>query len=303
MTTLSPRVGISALEGAADLSDFAAILDRAEALGVDTIELPTYEQDLVIGGRVRRSQLDRLKAICAGRGVAYTVHGPLAINFMDEAFRLPRHYEVLQASMEVAAELGAVHYVMHAGNMPMSQHDGMEAAYARQREWLHRAGELGRQHGMLVCVETLFVDDAARFHTATPSRLAREIKAVGHPFLRGTLDFSHSAINLTYSGGDLVQECAALTPLCNHLHIHDSFGRIDDIWMYTQGERVAYGHGDLHLPVGWGDLPWDAILRDCVFPPGVIFNIELNPRFWYAAEECVAATRALAAKARIATWG
>ena len=198
--------------------------------------------------------------------MAYTVHGPLAINFMDEPFRLPRHYEVLQASMEVAAELGAVHYVMHAGNMPMSQHDGMEAAYARQREWLHRAGELGRQHGMLVCVETLFVDDAARFHTATPSRLAREIKAVGHPFLRGTLDFSHSAINLTYSGGDLVQECAALTPLCNHLHIHDSFGRIDDIWMYTQGERVAYGHGDLHLPVGWGDLPWDAILRDCVFP-------------------------------------
>jgi hypothetical protein len=39
-------------------------------------------------------------------------------------------------------------------------------------------------------------------------------------------------------------------------------------------------------------------MAECEFPEGVIFNIELNPRFWYAAKECVAATRALAAQAR-----
>jgi hypothetical protein len=38
-------------------------------------------------------------------------------------------------------------------------------------------------------------------------------------------------------------------------------------------------------------------MEACVFPDGVLFNIELNPRFWYAADECVAATRALAMQA------
>ena len=300
MAPQRPRIGISALEGHPDLVDFGPMLDEVERLGVDTVELPTYEQDVVVGGRIRRPQLDRLKSLCAGRAVAYTVHGPLAINFMDEPFRLQRHFDVLKASVEAAAELEAVHYVMHAGNMPMSQHDGLEAGYARQREWLHRAGEVGREHGMLICVETLFVDDAARHHTPSPRRLARELAAIGHSHVRATLDFSHSAINLTYTGGDFVGECAELAPFSNHLHIHDSFGRIDDIWMYTQGERVAYGHGDLHLPVGWGDLPWTALMERCVFPPGVVFNIELPRRHWNAAAECIEATRAMAAQARVA---
>lgn len=300
MTALRSRVGISALEGAADLSDFGAMLDDVQALGVDTIELPTFDQDVVVGGRIFRPQLDRLKALCVGRGIPYTVHGPLAINFMDEPFRLQRHYDVLQASVEAAAELGAETYVMHAGNCPMAQHDGLESAYGRQREWLHRAGDLGRAHGMLICVETLFVGDAAREHTPGPRRLARELAAIGHSHVRATLDFSHAFINLTYTGGDLVEECVDLAPLSNHLHIHDSFGRIDDIWMYTVGERVAYGHGDLHMPVGWGDIPWDALMERCVFPPGVIFNIELPRRFWHHAADCVAATRALAERCRTA---
>ena len=69
--------------------------------------------------------------------------------------------------------------------------------------------------------------------------------------------------------------------------------------MYSDSERVAYGHGDLHLPVGWGDIPWDNILETCIFPSGVVFNIELNPRFWHLARECVEATRVLAGKARV----
>jgi sugar phosphate isomerase/epimerase len=300
VTSPRARVGISALEGAADLSDFGAMLDEVQALGVDTIELPTFDQDVVVGGRIMRPQLERLKALCAGRGTTYTVHGPLAIKSMDEPYRLQRHFDVLQASVEAAAELGAVHYVMHAGNCPMGQRDGLESAYARQRDWLQRAGELGRAHGMLICVESLFVDDAARHHTPGPRRLAQELAAVNHPNVRATLDFSHSYINLTYSGGDLVEECVALAPFSNHLHVHDSFGRIDDIWMYTTGERIAYGHGDLHMPVGWGDIAWDALMERCTFPAGVVFNIELPRRFWHEAAACVASTRALAERCRTA---
>jgi sugar phosphate isomerase/epimerase len=292
--------GISAHKRANDLSDFGAELDMIEALGVESIELPTYDMDLVVGGKIRQPQLARLKAACAGRSVAFSVHGPLAINFMDEAWRLPRHMEVLEASLEIAAELGAENYVIHSGLAPTQQGAGIEAAYARQREWLSKSGDLARQHGLVLCVETLFAGYKGEGHSSSPSRLASELAAIAHPNVLATLDFSHAYIKLDFDGrrDDLVEEVKALAPWSKHLHMHDSFGRQDDIWMYTEGERMAYGHGDLHLPVGWGDIPWDRIIAECEFPEGVLFNIELKERYWYAAQECVDATKALAVRAR-----
>ena len=140
--------GISAIEGKPDLSDFGGKLDEAQSTGVEAIELPTFDLDVVVGGRINRHQLDVLKSLCHGRGVTYTVHGPLAINFFDEPYRLERHFEILKVSMEVAAELEAIHYVMHAGMMPVTQAKGLEAAYARQRDYLHRAGDVAKSLGL-----------------------------------------------------------------------------------------------------------------------------------------------------------
>lgn len=293
--------GISAYKRRNDLSDFADELDAIESLGVEAVELSTYDMDIVVGGRIRRPQLEALKRACAGRGVEYSVHGPLAINFMDEVFRLPRHMEVLQASLEVAAEVGAVNYVVHSGLVSTQQAGGIEDAYARQRDWLARAGDIARQLGLYLCVETLYGGFKGTVHAASPSRLAKEIEAIAHPNVSATLDFSHSFLKLDFDGRReaFVEEVTALAPFARHLHVHDSFGRQDDIWMYCDGERTAYGHGDLHLPVGWGDIPWDVLMEECRFPEGVLFNIELEPRYWYAAQECVDATKALAAKAKV----
>jgi sugar phosphate isomerase/epimerase len=293
-------VGISAHKRADDLSDFGAELDMIEALGVDSIELPTFEMDIVVGGRIRKPQLEALKRACAGRKVGYSVHGPLAINFMHEAWRLPRHLEVLEASLEVAAEVGAGNYVIHSGLVAAQQASGIEAAYGRQRDFLSKGGDIARRLGLVLCVETLFGGYEGKEHATSPSRLAAELEAIGHPNVAATIDFSHSYLKLDFDGrrDAFVDEIKALAPHARHLHIHDSFGRQDDIWMFTEGERLAYGHGDLHLPVGWGDIPWGRLMGECTFPGGVLFNIELNKRYWYAAQECVDATRALASMAR-----
>jgi sugar phosphate isomerase/epimerase len=293
--------GISAHKRANNLSDFGAELDMIEELGVGSIELPIYDMDIVIGSRIRQPQLAAFLQACRGRECNYSVHGPLAINFMDEAWRLPRHLDVLAAALDVTAAVGAANYVIHAGIVPVQQSQGIEDAYSRQREWLAKGGDLAIERGVTLCVETLFTDDGTR-HTATPARLAHELAMICHPAVMATIDISHAYLRLDFEGrrDSLVQEIAALAPFGKHLHIHDSFGRQDDIWMFTEGERLAFGHGDLHLPVGWGDIPWSGIMAACVFPQGAVFNIELKDRYWYAAQECVDAVTALTASARLA---
>lgn len=289
--------GISAHVGNMDLGDFPARLDEIESHGAETIEIPLYDMDVVVGGRTRPERMDLLRRACGGREVAYTVHGPLGTNFMDQPFRLDRHFEVLKASLEASAEIGAVHYVMHTGLIPTQLSEGLEAAYGRQREMLARAGDVARDLGIVLCVENLFGGYEGKVHTATPSRLAAELRAVGHSHVMATLDFSHAYLHCGFLGIDFISEIGRLAPLAKHLHLHDSFGRQDDIWMFTDGERVAYGHGDLHLPVGWGSIPWRQILEACVFPADTVFNIELKRRYWYEAANCIRTVKGFAAQA------
>jgi sugar phosphate isomerase/epimerase len=271
-----------------------------EGLGVDTVELGTFEMDLVWGGQVVPSQLERLTAACRDRPFGYTVHGPLAINFMDDPVRLPRHFQVLKASLEVAKSVGAGHYVMHTGFLPLAASELIEAAYERQREWLARAGEEAAGLGIMLCVENVYDWTWGKLHTASPSRLATEIEAVAHPHVCATLDFGHAHLDTVFRGGDVMAELKALAPHARHLHMHDGFGLTDESYMYTESERLAYGHGDLHLPVGRGSIAWERIFAECLFPQDAVLNIELEPRYWHFAGECIAETRRLAARVRLA---
>lgn len=274
-------------------------LDEAEALGADFVELPLHAMDLIAGGRILASRLKTVKAALAGRRLRYTAHGPLAINLMDIPDRLPRHQDVLKAALEAAAELGAVHYVLHTGLYDTARAPFVEDLYAQQRDILQAFGDLAAGLGPLITVENLYAG-RPEFATALPSRLAREIAAIAHSHIWACLDFSHGYINTTRHGGDFAAETAALAPFARHLHIHDSFGRPPELGIPRRSENLAYGEGDLHLPVGLGDIPWDALMDRLDFPGGVVFNIELRPPYWAALGESLARVKALAARARTA---
>lgn len=291
-------VGISVRCDDPNFQDLDPNLDACERLGVDSVELPTLAMDLIAGGRIMPERVRQVREILRGRPFRFTAHGPIGINLMDDPWRLQLHVDVLKASIEVAAEFGAVHYVLHTGQIAGDgQMPGIETAYARQREKLSQAGDLARECGVTLTVENVFNYHRSR-HTALPSRLAHEIEAVDHPNVKACFDFSHGFINATLLGADFLQEAEALAPYAKHLHVHDSFGRPQDILTYSHAERLAFGQGDLHLPVGWGAVPWDDLMERCQFPPGVIFNIELEKRYWSEAEATVAATRRLAEHAR-----
>jgi sugar phosphate isomerase/epimerase len=274
-------------------------LDEAEALGADFVELPLYAMDLIAGARVLGARLKTVSGMLAGRRLRYTVHGPMAINLMDRPERLTRHQEVLKAALEVSAELGGVHYVLHCGIYEDSQAAQSDDLYAQQRDILSAFAEVAEKLAVIITVENLFASRPGH-RTALPGRLAREIAAIAHPSIVACLDFSHGYLRCTAERANFIDEAAALAPFAKHLHIHDSFGRMSVSPTYHRSERLAYGEGDLHLPLGLGSIPWDTLMQRLDFPAGVVFNIELAPPYWTALKDMIGATRRLAGMARTA---
>ena len=116
MSTIT-GVGLSTADFADRLTDLGAVLDRFEALEVDSVELSLANFEVIAGCRVLRDRLGTLKAVCADRPFAVTVHGPIKSNFADPA-HVDLQRDAARACIEVAGELGAGALIHHAALMP-----------------------------------------------------------------------------------------------------------------------------------------------------------------------------------------
>ena len=220
-------------------------------------------------------RLAEFNRICADRPFGYTLHGPIASRFTDRR-HLTLQKDVCRAALDISGEIGATAQVHHAGSGPNGDADEIVALLAMEREALSEMGHHAKGCGVLLCVENIFGDDRTWF--ASPAELAAQVRAVNHPNIRATIDFSHAAINAGVRGFDLMAELRELAPVAGHLHIHDSFGRPRTFEPYTYGEAVNFGLGDLHLPPGWGSIDWEAIAA-LPYAADLVANLELSTRF------------------------
>lgn len=273
-----------------DLSGLDDQLARIEATGASHCELSLYELDLIVGGRVLPERRRLLERICARRALEYTVHGVLTVNFMDEA-HLELHKAVCRAMLELCDAVGASVMAHHPGKIPAVPAAQLERLHAIERDALREMGDVAAGYGVKIAVENLFVEDAGTY-TPDPVRLAREVAEIDHPNVCGLLDFSHAYIMTSFRGMDFRQALEAFAPVVNHLHVHDSFGRPRTIRAFFRfAEQIAFGMGDLHLPMGWGDIPWDDILPRLRFRPGTVMIVELPERYWAELDQCAATAR------------
>ncbi len=295
MTESTIQIGYAVRAGEPSPSALGRHLDDAQTKPVDLVELPIFDMELMLGGQIRREALAELKSVCGGRSLSYSIHAPIAINLMDHPGRLGLHLDVLKESLEITAELGARHMVMHTGVCAHGPRAEIDAAYERQRAALREVAGIAAGSGVVVCVETL-PTERAEMHTALPSRLAYELQQIDHPNIRCCLDVSHAFINCGFHGRDLLEELTPLAPFAEHLHLHDSFGRPNDVRTVSRAERIAYGLGDLHLPLGWGSIPWEAVFTELDLPKSPVLMLELPPPHADELDNCIATMQAWRAK-------
>ena len=256
--------------------------DIAET-GAQYAELSLYQEPILIAAQVNWEYVRQLHTLCRSYSLEYTAHGPLCTNLMDRE-HLHVHKNVLRSMINVCNALECRILVVHAGKCSSS--DNKAECTALERDALSTLGDEAFAKGITLAVETLYVDTKTE-ETSDPIELAQTLSAINHRAVCATLDFSHAFLMTAYRGLDYSQALITLAPWVNHLHLHDSFGISHTLKTYTSEERLAYGVGDLHLPLGWGSIPWQTLLPQLNIRPQTVMMIELPQRWWSERQGCI----------------
>jgi len=274
------KVGLSAECTNGNISSLASQIDHFKSLGIDSVEIPLYETDIICGKKIISSELNILKNILDNKDIKKTVHGELSVNLLDSEY-FDDHKEILKKDIEVSGAIGATHLVTHFGqttNMVFDDQAVYNDLLATQNDCYSEMGEYAKKHNVVLAIENLF-PFTVRNYAPLPREIGTQLKKINHPNIKCCLDISHAYINCTYRNAHFINEIKQMGPLAEHIHMHDSFGVLQQMWTYLESEASSYGFGDLHLPLGWGDIPFTKVFENIEFPENINLNFELPSRY------------------------
>lgn len=117
----------------------------------------------------------------------------------------------------------------------------------------------------------------------TIAPIIRQLEAINHPNIALTLDIAHLHIAAHDLGFDYLDAVSEAAPWTKHLHANDNFGRLDQ-GFDKESDRWAYGEADIHLPPGWGSIPYEEVFA-CLPDYEGDLVLEIKPDFQdYLAE-------------------
>ena len=272
-------VGVSA--GRGRMQRLEETLAHVQGLGYQLVELSFSSLGILFDGEVRPEPLADLVAVTRNFNLRYTVHGLNRLNLAyDSRHDLSRR--ILAAQLQVAGAVGASVLVYHSGLQAL---DGVrygvrrtllseaELAEGAKREVaaLRDLGQIAADSGVMIGMENgdshLWEHNIiahfglprealsihhARLHIPP---IVRQLEAIDHPAVGMTLDIAHLHIAAHDMGFDYLDAVAEAAPWVRHLHANDNFGRLDT-GFDSEPDRWPYGEADIHLPPGWGSIPY-----------------------------------------------
>jgi len=280
------KIGITVQFPDGDISILTNQINLFKKAKINSLEISIYETDVIVGKKINFPELKILKEAVANTDMAYTVHGELSVNLLDQE-NFEDHKEVLKRDIEVSGEINATHLVTHFGQTTNAifENKKIYSSYLKkQQECYSELGEYAKKNNVILAIENLF-PFKKEYYAPLPNEIAKQLNEINHPNVKCCMDISHAYINCTYNNAHLINELKTMGPLSEHIHMHDSFGIIEKIWTYIEAESTSYGQGDLHLPIGWGDIPFNKIFDEVNFPNDINLNFELPMRYKKYYEE------------------
>ena len=277
--------------------------------GFDAVEIPVHQLDLIVGGRLRREEVDKVRATLDAFDFAYSVHSPERLNLAfpqkDSSGQpeLALEQDVFLACLDFCAAIGAKVMVYHSGLIalygarfglePIPDDGALELAREQEISALKALMPLAVERGVVIAMENrdphpwevavlasagLPPDKLLKYHAgmAIPG-LVRQIEAVNHPDLGLTLDYGHLFLAAHQCGFDYLDAVRQAAPHVRHVHASDNCGRLGGVFDGLK-DRIPYGDGDLHMPPGWGTIPHQKTLAQLPDYKGLCI-LEIRSRF------------------------
>ncbi len=281
-------------------------LDYFAEIGFDYVEIAPHGVGVIHGGNLHREQMKSLLKMLSAYSFGYVAHGPNPMNLMNrEQPELERR--MFLSSLQFAREIGSGVMVYHAGRwlpeehfqlpgLPMPAPEQQKAMWDLERTLLQEMGALAAQAGVTIAVENArpYLDAGPYCYGEFLQLLAEMIAQVNHPRVGITLDLGHAWLASCHHGYNLLQGVEAVRPYIRHIHLHDNYGSCCASYEKKQGELLATGRGDLHLPIGWGEAPAREVFARLQDYRGVV-TLEIRPRYRAYYGVALANARALLA--------
>ncbi|HEY4200273.1 MAG TPA: sugar phosphate isomerase/epimerase [Devosiaceae bacterium] len=278
-------------------------LDRGLAnlvsLGCTHAELSANALHITIAGRDNTGRVNEIAEVCARHELGYTLHAPIAINFMEEMHG-DLHQMVMRSNISFAAKVGVSVIVIHPGRVhPQADRASRQRLLQVERDQVLRAADEAGRHGIRIGMENLNPNASMMAGTSwsyalDPRALAEQIDAIDHPAVCGTLDFAHGWLAASRLGIDYISAVREFAPFVGHLHVTDNCGMPITYVDATELEHVSYGMGDLHMPIGWGTVPYDELLNDLPIRPDTRATLEVKGFYGEDLSRSIAAARGIA---------
>ncbi|TBL70529.1 sugar phosphate isomerase/epimerase family protein [Paenibacillus thalictri] len=271
-------------------------LHKIAGLGFDTVELPIQGMNVIKNGRINASRLQAYRDLLSSFPLQYTTHAPFDLNLFRQGDTSVDE-KCLMASVDISGAIGAKIMVYHVGRYVGEEQLSISHSWARyteeekqallqyEQKWMRTAGDRAQACGVMIAMENMrpYLDCADYVYALSPSALADQIEAVAHPHVQAVLDTGHLHMAVHMYGLDLLQELRRLAPYVIHMHLHDNYGRPCYSTEKSQYELAPLGRGDMHAPLGEGNLPFQLIAAE--LGPGfhgyVIHEVrEMYESFW-----------------------
>ncbi len=289
-------------------------LAQAQSLGFTLAELSIPSLNVIINGNLIPQRVEAIREAIARYDLRYSVHAPGRTNLGFGA-NPELECRVLEACLRFCGAIGARVLVYHSGlqaldaarsgTAPLPSDDelarGAEREVAALRKLAAIAADLGVTIGMengdphlweyaLLKQQGKPPGDLAKYHARMrTSAIVEQLEAVNHANVRMTLDLGHLYLAARALDDDFLDAVATAAPWVRHLHINDNFGILDRGVDY-EGYRLPYGEADLHLPPGWGGIPFAAAFARLGEFEGDIV-LEIKSRYRDHLDEALANTR------------
>jgi len=125
----------------------------------------------------------------------------------------------------------------------------------------------------------VFLQEVRKYKYGTKiEELVDQVKEIDRDNVGVTLDFGHAYLASKYYHFKFLDSIRLALPYIKHVHIHDCFGKPKVSYEEQDINLIQFGIGDLHMPVGWGEIPYDKIFRLLKNYNGILC-LELKPRY------------------------